>query len=81
MWVITFKHSSRPDEGGIKFVENEAATVAYSQELEASGYVIKSIAPTSKARRDAFLAGTLSDPEEPTLGAALKGLYLGLQRS
>ena len=64
----SIEHSTRPDEGGIKFVANEAATVAYGQELEASGYVIKSVGPTSKARMDAFLAGTLTDPEEPPLG-------------
>lgn len=68
MWFITYKHSTRPDEGGIKFVENEAATVACVQELVASGYVIESIAPTSKARMDAFLAGTVSDPKEPPIG-------------
>jgi tartrate dehydratase beta subunit/fumarate hydratase class I family protein len=68
MWFIAFKHSTRPDEGGIKFVANEAATVAAGRELEASGYVIKSIGPTSQARMDAFLAGTVSDPEQPLLG-------------
>lgn len=68
MWVITFKHSTRPNEGGVKFVENEAATVPYREELEASGYVIKRIGPTSKARMDAFLAGAIADPQEPLVG-------------
>lgn len=67
MWFIEYRHSIRPDEGGIKFVENEEATFAHGEQLEASGYVITNVAPTSKARMDAFLAGAQSDPEEPPL--------------
>lgn len=68
MWFIAYRHSLRPDEGGIKFVANEEATLGAGQLLEASGYVITNVAPTSKARMDAFLAGTLYDPEQPLLG-------------
>jgi hypothetical protein len=68
MWFITYQHPLRREESGIKFVENEAATFAAGKELEASGYVITSVAPTSKARMEAFLAGTLSDPEQPLVG-------------
>ncbi len=68
MWFIQYQHPVRRDEGGIKFVENEAAAFAAGQELEASGYVITTVAPTSKARMEAFLAGTLTDPEQPPRG-------------
>ena len=68
MWFIEYRHSARPDEGGIKFVENEKATLAASQHLELEGYLITNVAPTSKARMDAFLAGTLADPWEPPVG-------------
>jgi hypothetical protein len=67
MWFIEYRHLLRPDEGGIKFVENEKATFASGRELEASGYVVTNVAPTSKARA-AFMAGTLSDPNQPLLG-------------
>jgi len=68
MWFIAYRHPLRPDEAGIKFVQSEAATVADRQRLESSGYVVTKIAPTSKARMDAFLAGTLLDPKQPVLG-------------
>jgi hypothetical protein len=63
VWFITYRHAIRPNEAGIKFVHNEAATVTEVRHLEAVGYVITKIAPTSKTRMDAFLAGTLADPE------------------
>ena len=55
MWFIAYRHSIRPDEGGIKVVENEAATFCAVQILEAAVYVIINVAPTSKARMDALL--------------------------
>jgi hypothetical protein len=64
MWFIEYRHSTRPDEGGIKFVENEKATFGAGRELEASGYVVTNVAPTSKARMEAFpRRHSLSDPE------------------
>jgi hypothetical protein len=68
VWFIAYRHSARPDEAGIKFVPSEAATVAESRRLEALGYIITKVAPTSKTRMDAFLAGTLRDPGQPLLG-------------
>ena len=58
MWFIAYHHSARP-EAGIKFVESKDAATTEGLRLEASGYVITNVAPTSKTRMDAFLAGTL----------------------
>ena len=68
MWFIAYQHPLRPKEAGVKFVQSEAATVAEGQSLGALGYTVTKIAPTSKSRMDAFLAGTLADPEQPLLG-------------
>jgi hypothetical protein len=68
MWFIAYRHPLRPDEAGVKFVQDETASIAGIQQLAASGYVITSVAPTSKARMEAFLAGTLADPEQPLVG-------------
>jgi hypothetical protein len=64
MWFVTYRHSQRPDEAGIRFVHGEAAAIAEGQRLMALGCLVTKIAPTSKARIEAFLAGTLSDPEQ-----------------
>ena len=45
----------------------EAEAIAEGQRLELLGYVITKIAQTSKARMKAFLAGTLSAPDQPLL--------------
>jgi hypothetical protein len=68
VWFIAYRHSARPDEAGIKFVPSEAATAAEGLRLESLGYVVTRIAPTSKTRMDAFLAGTLRDPGQRLLG-------------
>jgi hypothetical protein len=68
MWFIAYRHSLRPGEAGVKFVQSETDAAAAGLHLESSGYVITKVAPTSKTRMDAFLAGTLTDPEQPTLG-------------
>jgi hypothetical protein len=67
VWFITYRHSIRSDEAGIKFVRVEAEAIAEGQRLELLGYVITKIAQTSKARMKAFLAGTLSAPDQPLL--------------
>jgi hypothetical protein len=68
MWFITYRNPLRPGEGGIKLVLGKDATLVAGQHLEASGYVITKVAPTSKARMDALLAGTVSDPKQSPLG-------------
>jgi hypothetical protein len=67
VWFIAYRHSLRPNETGIKFVHGEPEAISERQRLEALGYVITNIAPTSKARMDAFLASTVSDPEQRLL--------------
>jgi hypothetical protein len=64
VWFIAYRHSLRPDEAGLKFVHEEAEAVAGGERLKAQGYVITKVAPTSQARMDAFMAGTLSDPDQ-----------------
>jgi len=67
-WFIAYRHSIRKEEAGVKFLEQEAEAIAEGRRLESLGFIITKIAPTSKARMDAFLAGTLPDPEQPVLG-------------
>jgi hypothetical protein len=67
VWFIEYRHSRRSDVAGIKFVKGEAAAVAESQHLAASGYIVTKVAPTSKVLMDAFPAGALADPEQPLL--------------
>jgi hypothetical protein len=61
VWFITYHRPFRPDEAGIKFVNGEAEANAEAERLKAYGYAITKIAPTSKTRIAAFMAGTLSD--------------------
>jgi len=68
MWFIAYHHMVRQGEAGIKFVQSEGEAIAEKQRLEQLGYIATKIAPTSKTRMDAFLAGTLTDPEHPLLG-------------
>jgi hypothetical protein len=68
VWFVAYHHSVRITEAGIKFVRTEVEAVAEGQRLEPLGYVVTNVAPTSQTRMDAFLAGTLSDPEQPLLG-------------
>jgi hypothetical protein len=68
VWFVAYHHSIRANEAGIKFVRTEAEAVIEGERLGPLGYVITNIAPTSKTRMDAFLAGTLTDPEQPVLG-------------
>jgi hypothetical protein len=62
MWLIEYRHSLRADEGGVRFVENHEATFGAGQHLEAAGYVITNVAPTSKVR--------MADPEQPPPASA-----------
>jgi hypothetical protein len=55
-------------KGDSGVVRNEVEAIAEGERLGPLGYVITNVAPTSKTRMDAFLAGTLSDPEQPLLG-------------
>ena len=64
VWFIAYCHSFRPNEAGVKFVRGEAEAMTERQRLEALGYAITNVAPTSKTRMDAFLAGTITDPEQ-----------------
>jgi hypothetical protein len=57
-WIIAYRHSLRSDEAGVKFLRSEAEAVAEGGSLEALGYVIERIRPTSKARIEAFVAGS-----------------------
>jgi hypothetical protein len=69
VWFITYQSSARPDEAGIKFVLDEAAAIAEGQRLKSLGYAVTKIAPTSKARIEAFLSGALSDPGQDLLSS------------
>ncbi len=67
MWFIAYHHSLRPDEAGVKFMRSEAEAIAEKERLEALGYTVTKIEPTSKVRMKAFLASTLSAPEQRLL--------------
>jgi hypothetical protein len=68
VWFIAYRHPLRPGKAGVKFVQDEAASVSHGESLQALGYVLTNVAPTTQARMDAFLPGTLTDPEQPPLG-------------
>jgi hypothetical protein len=68
VWFIAYHHSLRPAQAGIKFVLGGAEATAENQRLVARGYVITNAGPIAKARKDAFLAGTLSDLEQRLFG-------------
>jgi len=57
VWFVAYRHSTRPDEAGIKFVQSEAEAIAEGRRLESLGFIVERIAQTSKARIDAYLAG------------------------
>ena len=61
-WFVAYRHSIRVDEAGVKFLSGEAEAISEGRRLGLIGYVVSKIAPTSKARMDAFLAVTLSNP-------------------
>ena len=67
MWFIAYHHSLRLDEAGVKFMHSEAEAIAEKERLEPLGYIVTKIEPTSKVRMKAFLAGTLSAPEQRLL--------------
>jgi hypothetical protein len=48
-WFISYQHSLRPDEAGVKFVADRAAAIAEGQRLETLGYVITRIAKSPHA--------------------------------
>jgi hypothetical protein len=45
VWVVTYQHSLRRDEAGVKFVQSEAMAAAEAQRLESQGYTISGCAP------------------------------------
>jgi hypothetical protein len=57
-WFISYRHSLRPDEAGVKFVPDKAAAIAEGQHLETFGYVVTRIAesPHAVARPATVLA-------------------------
>jgi hypothetical protein len=66
VWFISYQHSLRPDEAGVKFVGDQSAATAEKQDLESRGYVVTEVAqsPHASAAADARLAGPppTSDP-------------------
>jgi len=48
-------------------MRSEAEAIAEKERLEALGYTVTKIEPTSKVRMKAFLASTLSAPEQRLL--------------
>jgi hypothetical protein len=43
-WFISYRHSLRTDEAGVKFVADRVAAIAEGQHLETLGYVVTRIA-------------------------------------
>jgi hypothetical protein len=62
-WFLAYHHSIRSDEAGVKFLFGEAEAIAEGRRLGSLGYVITNVSLTTKARDEALLAGTLSDPK------------------
>jgi hypothetical protein len=49
-WFISYRHSLRTGEAGVKFVANYAEVIAEKQHLELLGYVVTDIARNPYAR-------------------------------
>lgn len=49
-WFISYRHSLRTDEAGVKFVGNYVDVVAEKQRLELLGYVVTDVARNPYAR-------------------------------
>jgi hypothetical protein len=67
VWFITYQSPARADEAVTKFVLSEAEAITEGQRLKSLGYAVMNIAPTTKARVEAFLSGALSDPRQDPL--------------
>jgi hypothetical protein len=50
-WFISYRHSLRPDEAGVKFVLDRATAIVEGQRLETLGYVVTRIAQSPVAER------------------------------
>jgi hypothetical protein len=60
-WFVAYRHSTRSDEAGVKFLRGEAEAIAEGRRLGSLGYVITDVALTTKAPNEALLA----DQAEP----------------
>jgi hypothetical protein len=43
-WFISYRHSVREDETGVKFLHSKAEAITEGQRLESHGYVLSKIA-------------------------------------
>jgi hypothetical protein len=48
-WFVSYQHSLRADEAGVKFVSDRAAAITEGQHLETLGYVVTRIAESPHA--------------------------------
>jgi hypothetical protein len=52
VWFVSYQHSLRPDEAGVKFVCDQSEAVAEKQRLESLGYLVTEVAESHHARAD-----------------------------
>jgi hypothetical protein len=71
VWFISYQHSLRPDEAGVKFAGDQSEATAEKQDLESRGYVVTEVAQSShaSAAAEARLAGP-----PPTSGSRRRAL-------
>jgi hypothetical protein len=49
-WRISYQHPHRPDDGGIRFVPDQAEAAAEKLRLELRGYVVSTPTPAAALR-------------------------------
>ena len=49
VWFISYRHSLRPDEAGVKFVCEQSEAIAEKRRLESRGYVVTQVAQSFHA--------------------------------
>jgi hypothetical protein len=50
VWLISYRHSIRPDEAGVTFVHDQSAIAPEKSRLKSLGYVVTGIAPRPSAK-------------------------------
>jgi hypothetical protein len=48
-WFVSYQHSLRTDEAGVKFVPDRAAAIIEGQHLQTLGYIVTKIAESPHA--------------------------------
>jgi hypothetical protein len=71
VWFISYQHSLRHDEAGVKFAGGQSEAAAEKQDLESRGYVVTEVVQSSHA---SAAAEARSAGPPPTSGSRRRAL-------